>query len=64
MEIEFDNVSTRENNLLNYTEDMEKLSPFELFKDFYQQQNNKQMSNEQLKIVQEVFEEMDMEVNP
>ena len=31
-------------------------TPFELLKDFYQQQNNKQMSNEQLKIVQEVFE--------
>ena len=63
MEIEFDNETTRENNLLVFTDDMQKLSPFELFKDFYEQQNNKQMTDEQLKIVQEVFEEMDMEVN-
>ena len=63
MEIEFDNEATRENNLLVFTDEIQKLSPFELFKDFYQQQNNKQMSDEQLKIVQEVFEEMDMEVN-
>ena len=63
MEIEFDNETTRENNSLTYSEDMENLSPFELFKDFYQQQNNKTMTDEQLKIVQEVFEEMDMEVN-
>ena len=63
MEIEFDNETTRENNLLVFSDEMESLSPFELFQDFYEQQNNKPMNEEQLKIVQEVFEEMNMEVN-
>ena len=63
MEIEFDNETTRKNNQLVFTDEMEKLSPLELFKDFYEQQNNKQMSDKQLKIVEEIFEEMDMEVN-
>ena len=63
MEIEFDNETTRANNSIIFTDDMENLSPFDLFKEFYEQQNNKQMSDEQLQIVQEVFEEMNMGVN-
>ena len=35
MEIEFDNETTRKNNQLVFTDEMEKLSPLELFKDFY-----------------------------
>ena len=58
MEIEFDNETTRKNNQLVFTDEMEKLSPLELFRDFYEQQNNKQMSDKQLKIVEEIFEDI------
>lgn len=64
IEIEFDNETTRSNNSIIFTDDMENLSLFDLFKEFYEQQNNKQMSDEQLRIVQDVFDEMNMEVNP
>lgn len=56
MEIVYDNTFTRENNVIEKMEFVEKLSPLELFETFYEKQNNKKMDDSQYTTVKKIFE--------
>lgn len=58
MEIVYDNSYTRENNIIEVTQNMQQQSPLELFKTFYALQNNQEMDDEKIKIVEEIFESL------
>ena len=47
MKLSYDNKRTRENRSVTGAEEVEKKSPLELFEEFYEQQNNQPMSDEQ-----------------
>ena len=61
MEIVYDNTYSKENKELYLQETIENKSPIELFKEFYFIQNNKELDEEQLKIINNIFVELDME---
>ena len=63
MEIVYDNTYTRSNNYEDLNINDEKISPLELFKIFYEKQNNKEMSDSQIEIISEIFKDLDMEEN-
>lgn len=56
MEIVYDNKYTRENNIVELTKNIEKQSPLELFKTFYEQQNNQEIDDKKFEIVKDIFE--------
>lgn len=58
MEIVYDNTYTRENRFTEKAKAVESQSPLELFKDFYELQNNQEMTEKQLKKVEEIFASM------
>ena len=62
MEIVYDNAYTRENKVIEKAEMIEQQSPLDLFKTFYSLQNNRELDDEQLKVIREIFEEMEVEV--
>ena len=62
MEIVYDNSYTRENKTVNKAEFIEKQSPLDLFKNFYELQNNKELDEEQEKIVKDIFEKLEANV--
>lgn len=57
MEIAYDNTYTKQNNETGTINITSQMTPFELFKIFYEKQNNKPMNNEQEEIIQKIFEE-------
>lgn len=59
MEIVYDNTFTRENNIIDKAEFIEKQTPLDLFKTFYALQNNKELDDEQTEIVKGIFEDME-----
>lgn len=63
MEIVYDNTYTHSNNYEDLNINDEKISPLELFKIFYEKQNNKEMSDSQIEIISEIFKDLDMEEN-
>lgn len=63
MEIVYDNSFTQTNNFSDMTLQDEKLSPLELFKIFYEKQNNKEMNKEQIDIIKDIFKDLNMEEN-
>ena len=58
MKMDYDNRRTREDKQLNAVNDIEHRSPFDLFAEFYEQQNNQPMSGEQADYVQKLMEEI------
>lgn len=59
MHLDFENSRTRENTELRNAAsgDVARKSPLELFSEFYQNQNNSEMTPEQIRIMGEIFEE-------
>lgn len=59
MKLEYDNMRTRESRKINL-DDMviENKNPLEIFSEFYKLQNNKEMDDEQKKIIKKIMEEV------
>lgn len=59
MKLEYDNIRTRESRKINL-DDMviENKNPLEIFSEFYKLQNNKEMNDEQKKIIKKIMEEV------
>lgn len=56
MKLEYDNRRTRTNALLSLTEQPAEKSPYDLFEDFYRQQNNTPLSEEQATYLEKMIE--------
>lgn len=58
MKVDYDNLRTRTFNQVKEIENIESFSPFELFSDFYKQQNNQSMNEEQNNYIKKTIEEI------
>lgn len=58
MKLSYDNRRTRENQQIGQVDDMENKTPLELFQEFYEQQNNQQMSEEQSAFASKLIEQI------
>ncbi len=58
MKVDYDNIRTRTFNQVKEIENIESFSPFELFSDFYKQQNNQSMNEEQNNYIKKTIEEI------
>ncbi len=58
MKLDYDNKRTRSNQIVGSAENVDKKSPFELFSEFYEKQNNQSMSNEQCEFMQKLIDEI------
>ena len=56
MKLDYDNQRTRNSKLTQADRNPERKSPFELFSDFYYQQNGQKMSEEQQQFIKELLE--------
>ena len=56
--LQYDNTRTRTNNVIDGAEDVERKSEFELFSEFYELQNGREMSKEQIEFVQNIIEQL------
>lgn len=60
MKLDYDNRRTREKRQVGQLDDIENKTPLELFQEFYEQQNNQQMSEEQsafaAKLIEQIWE--------
>lgn len=56
MKLTYDNTRTRENKIIEGATDIERKSPIELFEEFYEKQNNQEMSDEQRELVSGLIE--------
>lgn len=57
MRLEYDNSRTRQNRFIERAEEIEQKTELELFAEFYELQNNQEMSSEQAAFVAELIEE-------
>ena len=58
MKLDYDNVRTRNINRIDCADAVEEKTPFELFSQFYEMQNNQPMSDEQRNFVKKMIEEV------
>lgn len=58
MKLDYDNKRTRSNNNIDGAKNVENKTPFELFGEFYEKQNNQPMSEQQKKFVYELIEKI------
>ena len=58
MKLEYDNARTRENRQIAGTENIEQKKPIDLFAEFYQLQNNQEMSDEQYAFASDLMDEI------
>ena len=58
MKLDYDNKRTRSNQIVGGAEDVERKSPFTLFSEFYEKQNNQPMSDEQNVFIQNLIDEI------
>nr|MCR5719408.1 exonuclease SbcCD subunit D C-terminal domain-containing protein [Lachnospiraceae bacterium] len=56
MKLSYDNKRTRSSQVVTDAENIEKKLPLELFEEFYEKQNNQDMTEEQKKLSQELIE--------
>ena len=56
MKLTYDNKRTRENKVIDGSADVDRKSPIELFEEFYEKQNNQEMTDEQKELVQGLIE--------
>lgn len=57
MEIVYDNTSTRENKSIQSAKLIKNQTPFDLFNQFFERQNNRPLDKQEAKIVREIFTE-------
>ncbi len=60
MEIIYDNTFSRENKDIDEIQNIEKQTPLDLFKKFYELQNNKGLDDQQIKIVEKIFKDLEV----
>ncbi len=58
MKLDYDNTRTRSTGEVGAAENVQKKTPFELFSEFYETQNNQPMTNEQAEFIAEVIEKI------
>lgn len=58
MQLHYDNLRTRINQEITMTEEVEQKTEEELFEEFYQLQNNQEMSTEQKEFVEQLLEKL------
>ncbi len=58
MKITYDNMRTKSRQVVTDAEDVEKKTPMELFEEFFEKQNNQEMSEEQKAFVMDKIEEI------
>ena len=58
MKLDYDNTRTRSNTVIRSGAEVERKSPYELFSDFYELQNNQGMSGEQSSFMLELIEKI------
>lgn len=58
MKLDYDNKRTRNNQIVGGAENVDKKSPFELFSEFYEKQNNQPMSDEQSSFMQNLIDDI------
>lgn len=58
MKLTYDNTRTREDRNLEINMEVEQKSPMELFKEFYEIQNNQSLSEDQREFMEEIIEEI------
>lgn len=58
MKLDYDNLRTRNLNSIGGAENVEKKSPYELFSEFYQKQNNQPMNDSQNDFVKKLIEKI------
>lgn len=58
MKLSYDNKRTRESGMLDAGSEVRRKSPADLFREFYEAQNNQEMSQEQSALVMELIEEI------
>lgn len=58
MKLDYDNLRTRNMNMIGGAEDVEKKSPYEHFSDFYEKQNNQPMNDKQSEFMKKLIEEI------
>lgn len=58
MKLDYDNHRTRNNNIIDNAENVEKKSPYEHFAAFYEKQNNQPMSDIQTEIIKKMVSEI------
>ncbi|MGN0162284.1 MAG: exonuclease SbcCD subunit D C-terminal domain-containing protein, partial [Candidatus Ornithomonoglobus sp.] len=56
MRVDYDNTRTRKNEIITGADDVSEKAPLELFSEFYEQQNNQPMTEEQKKYMSELIE--------
>ncbi len=56
MKLDYDNKRTRSNSTITAAEHVKEKSPFELFSELYEKQNNQPMSDEQTEYIKEMIE--------
>lgn len=58
MKVEYDNIRTRSQGTLESVEKIEQKTPLELFKEFYEKQNNQPMQTQQEEYMKQLIEEI------
>jgi len=58
MKLDYDNLRTRNTNAVDGAENIEKKTPYELFSEFYEKQNNKPMSEIQAEFMKKLIAEV------
>lgn len=58
MKLDYDNLRTRNTNIIDKAEDVQKKSPYEHFSEFYEKQNNQPMSDSQKEIIKNIVSEI------
>ncbi len=56
MKLSYDNKRTRENKAIDGSSEVEKKAPIDLFEEFYELQNNQEMTDEQRELVENLIE--------
>ncbi len=58
MKLDYDNRRTRSNSVISGADNAENKTPFELFSEFYEKQNNQEMSEEQAEFISDLIEKV------
>ncbi|MBE6880532.1 MAG: exonuclease SbcCD subunit D [Ruminococcaceae bacterium] len=58
MKLDYDNLRTRNTNIIDKAEDVQKKSPYEHFSEFYEKQNDQPMSDSQKEIIKNIVSEI------
>lgn len=58
MKLDYDNTRTRNSGTVTFSDELDKKSPLELFEDFFEQQNNMELNDQQKEYMEAVIQEI------